>query len=185
MRRWNSFLTRTFLTCILLSSTLFIVFGLSKHFLHDAAPRRFAIDDPHLHHHQHRMPVEASSTLEKRRLLQQNDSASDATKFGNKLVPIYVHFDLKGAAPKLHYFEELFPLLRKWGAQGICMEYEDVFPFEGLLASVKHQQAYTKVEIEKINQLAEANHLDVMPLLQTYGERRTPARDTCSRLSLI
>ena len=54
------------------------------------------------------------------------------------------------------------------------MEYEDVFPFEGLVASVKHQQAYSKADIQKINQLAEANHLDVMPLLQTYGkeERR-------------
>jgi hexosaminidase len=49
------------------------------------------------------------------------------------------------------------------------MEYEDMFPFEGIVESVKHKQAYTKDEIEKINQLANQNHLDVMPLLQTYG----------------
>lgn len=172
-RRMNSFLTRTLLTFILLSTTLFLVFGLSKHFLQNNDPHRFTDDHQHLHHHRH--PIAPSSTVEKRRLLQQNDSTSDtlpstATKIGNKPVPIYVHFDLKGAAPKLSYFEQLFPLLRQWGAEGICMEYEDVFPFEGLVASVKHQQAYSKADIQQINQLAEANHLDVMPLLQTYGK---------------
>jgi len=83
---------------------------------------------------------------------------------------LYVHFDLKGAAPKVSYFEQLFPLLRKWGANGICIEYEDMFPFDGIVANIKHKQAYTKDDIEKINNLAKENHLEVMPLLQTYGE---------------
>ena len=78
--------------------------------------------------------------------------------------------DLKGAAPKVSYFEKLFPLLRQLGATGICIEYEDMFPFDGIVSSIKHKQAYTKDEIEKINQLAKDNHLDVMPLLQTYGK---------------
>jgi hexosaminidase len=51
------------------------------------------------------------------------------------------------------------------------MEYEDMFPFDGIVDSVKHKQAYTKNDIEKINQLANENQLDVMPLLQTYGNR--------------
>jgi hexosaminidase len=50
------------------------------------------------------------------------------------------------------------------------MEYEDMFPFDGIVSSVKHKQAYTKDDIEKINQLAKDNDLDVMPLLQTYGK---------------
>jgi hexosaminidase len=83
---------------------------------------------------------------------------------------VYVHFDLKGAAPKVSYFEQLFPLLRKWGANGICIEYEDMFPFDGIVANIKHKQAYTKDDIEKINNLAKENNLEVMPLLQTYGE---------------
>ena len=44
-----------------------------------------------------------------------------------------------------------------------------MFPFDGIVDSIKHKQAYTKAEIEQINQLANRNHLDVMPLLQTYG----------------
>jgi len=52
------------------------------------------------------------------------------------------------------------------------MEYEDMFPFSGIVDSIKHAQAYTKNDIKKINQLAKDNHLDVMPLLQTYGKYR-------------
>jgi len=53
------------------------------------------------------------------------------------------------------------------------MEYEDMFPFSGIVDSIKHAQAYKKNDIKKINQLAKDNHLDVMPLLQTYGKYRT------------
>jgi hexosaminidase len=113
------------------------------------------------------------SFIEKRHLLQANISSvsgSNKTKIANKPISVYVHLDLKGAAPKISYFEQLFPLLHKWGADGICMEYEDMFPFDGIVSSIKHKQAYTKDDIEKINKLAKDNHLDVMPLLQTYGK---------------
>jgi hexosaminidase len=93
-------------------------------------------------------------------------------KIANHPISFYVHFDLKGAAPKISYFEKLFPLLHKWGVTGICMEYEDMFPFDGIVENIKHKQAYTKDEVEKINQLAKENQLDVMPLLQTYGKHR-------------
>ncbi|CAF3506236.1 unnamed protein product [Rotaria sp. Silwood1] len=94
---------------------------------------------------------------------------SDLIKIADRSMSLYVHFDLKGAAPKISYFEKIFPLLNKLGATGICMEYEDMFPFNGIVNSIKHKQAYTKDDIEKINQLAKDNHLDVIPLLQTYG----------------
>ena len=110
--------------------------------------------------------VEQSSILENRRLLQVNRSSAG---IASKPVAVFVHLDLKGAAPKLSYFEQLFPLLRKWGATGICIEYEDMFPFDGIVSSIKHLQAYSKSDIAKMNQLAKENHLDVMPLLQTYG----------------
>jgi hypothetical protein len=45
-----------------------------------------------------------------------------------------------------------------------------MFPFDGIVANIKHKQAYTKDDIEKINNLAKENNLEVMPLLQTYGE---------------
>jgi hypothetical protein len=121
--------------------------------------------------------IEHRTIVEKRRLLQENNSSnSKSIKIANKQLSVYVHLDLKGAAPKLSYFEQLFPLLNKWGATGICIEYEDMFPFDGILSSIKHKQAYTKDDIEKINKLAKDNHLDVMPLLQTYGELLDRAR---------
>lgn len=96
---------------------------------------------------------------------------TDLIQISNRPMSLYVHLDLKGAAPKISYFEKLFPLLNKWGVTGLCIEYEDMFPFDGIVQSIKHKQAYTKNDIEKINQLAKDNQLDVMPLLQTYGKR--------------
>ncbi|CAF1210528.1 unnamed protein product [Adineta ricciae] len=81
----------------------------------------------------------------------------------------FVHLDLKGAAPKLTYFQKLFPYLRKLGANGLLIEYEDMFPFTDRLRVVRHGLAYSKADIEQLLQLAEQNHLQVMPLLQVYG----------------
>ncbi|CAF2711727.1 unnamed protein product, partial [Rotaria sp. Silwood2] len=111
--------------------------------------------------------IEHTANIEKSRFIAQ----SDLIKIANHAISLYVHFDLKGAPPKISYFEKLFPLLHKLGAIGICIEYEDMFPFDGIISSIKHKQAYTKDDIEKINQLAKDNHLDIMPLLQTYGKR--------------
>jgi hypothetical protein len=110
--------------------------------------------------------IERISTFEKSRSSEQSSSI----KIAGRPVALYVHFDLKGAAPKISYFEKLFPLLHKWGVIGICMEYEDMFPFDGIVSNTKHKQAYTKDDIKQINKLAKDNHLDVMPLLQTYGK---------------
>ncbi|CAF1083688.1 unnamed protein product [Adineta ricciae] len=114
------------------------------------------------HHHSSH-----SAILEK--IVDSNDQQFDIIQIDNHPLAFYVHFDLKGAAPKVSYFEKLFPLLHQWGVKGICMEYEDMFPFDGIVRSIKHKQAYTKEDIETINQLAKDNRLDVMPLLQTYG----------------
>ncbi|UJR38389.1 hypothetical protein I4U23_031058 [Adineta vaga] len=192
IRRINTFISRISLTVVLLLTSVFILFGCAK-YLYRTNHQQFVpierhIIKKHVHQHQHQEhehnhnpnlqeviqlhlePIEQISTLEKRRLLQQNDSSiSETTKIGTKPISVLVHFDLKGAAPKISYFEQLFPLIRKWGATGICMEYEDTFPFEGIVSSIKHKQAYTKDDIEKINRLAKENHLEVMPLLQTYG----------------
>lgn len=121
------------------------------------------------------MDSQNTQHISKLKKYDYRDSKSDEStllpiKIANRAVSVYVHFDLKGAPPKVSYFEQLFPLLRKWGANGICIEYEDMFPFEGVVSDVKHKYAYTKKDIKKINQLAEENHLDVMPLLQTYGK---------------
>ncbi len=81
----------------------------------------------------------------------------------------FVHLDLKGAAPKVDYYEKLFPFLKQLGATGLLIEYEDMFPFTDRLAIIKHGFAYTKYDIQRILELAMINDLKVMPLLQVYG----------------
>ncbi|CAF1223004.1 unnamed protein product [Rotaria magnacalcarata] len=81
----------------------------------------------------------------------------------------FVHLDLKGAAPKVVYYEKLFPYLKELGANGLLIEYEDMFPFTDNLSILRHGFSYSKSDIEKILKLAEQNNLKVMPLLQVYG----------------
>ncbi|XP_043944839.1 hexosaminidase D-like [Protopterus annectens] len=80
-----------------------------------------------------------------------------------------VHLDLKGAAPKVTYLEKIFPLLSSLGANGILIEYEDMFPFHGALEILKSSYAYSTEDIDKILHLAEVNSLEVVPLVQTFG----------------
>lgn len=97
----------------------------------------------------------------------ETDSAGNFEPlFKNKIV----HLDLKGAPPKPEYFEELFPLLAKLGATGILMEYEDMFPYSGLpVENTPAHNAYTPATVSKINKLAKENHLEIIPLIQTFG----------------
>ncbi|XP_077305479.1 hexosaminidase D-like [Lithobates pipiens] len=80
-----------------------------------------------------------------------------------------VHLDLKGAPLKISYYEQIFPLFAKLGANGLLIEYEDMFPFTGELEILKSPYAYSEEDIVKILQLAEINNLEVVPLVQTFG----------------
>ncbi|XP_019517533.1 PREDICTED: hexosaminidase D isoform X4 [Hipposideros armiger] len=80
-----------------------------------------------------------------------------------------VHLDLKGAPPKVSYLAEIFPLFRALGANGLLIEYEDMFPYEGHLKLLRAQHAYSPSEIKEILHLATLNELAVVPLVQTFG----------------
>jgi hexosaminidase len=81
-----------------------------------------------------------------------------------------VHLDLKGAPPRVSYYEDFFPLISSLGATGILMEYEDMFPFSGpQLQDLPAHNAYSKSDIRYILQLATNNGLEVIPLIQTFG----------------
>ncbi|XP_007891722.1 beta-N-acetylhexosaminidase [Callorhinchus milii] len=107
----------------------------------------------------HRTTTEQTINKENRRQPKQYGAA------GMKIV----HLDLKGAAPKLLYLEQIFSLLHTLGVHGVLMEYEDMFPFEGDLEVLKSTYAYSSADIEKIQDLADRNQLEIIPLVQTFG----------------
>ncbi|XP_012590190.1 PREDICTED: hexosaminidase D [Condylura cristata] len=80
-----------------------------------------------------------------------------------------VHLDLKGAPPRASYLSEIFPLFHALGANGLLIEYEDMFPYEGHLRLLRAQHAYSPAEIAHIRQLAAQHGLEVVPLVQTFG----------------
>ncbi|XP_058013037.1 hexosaminidase D-like isoform X1 [Ahaetulla prasina] len=80
-----------------------------------------------------------------------------------------VHLDLKGAAPKVSYLEQIFPLFSKMGANGVLIEYEDMFPFKGELEILRSPYAYSEEDVSKIQELAGLNKLEIIPLVQTFG----------------
>ncbi|XP_053206083.1 hexosaminidase D-like [Panonychus citri] len=80
-----------------------------------------------------------------------------------------VHFDLKGAPPKMSYLKSILELVKEAGATGILVEYEDMFPYEGYLSDISAKNAYTKQEIDLLLKTSEQLGLDVIPLIPTFG----------------
>ncbi|XP_078237549.1 hexosaminidase D [Pogona vitticeps] len=106
-----------------------------------------------------KVPMPAAGKLTRKQTLQ--DFSSTQMRL--------VHLDLKGAAPKVSYLEQVFPLFSKLGANGVLIEYEDMFPYSGELEILKSPYAYSEDDIDKILELAELNRLEVIPLVQTFG----------------
>ncbi|XP_062936546.1 hexosaminidase D isoform X3 [Cynocephalus volans] len=90
---------------------------------------------------------------------------SGSTPFKMRLV----HLDLKGAPPKVSYLSEIFPLFHDLGANGLLIEYEDMFPYEGHLQLLRAKHAYSPSEVKEILHLARLSELEVIPLVQTFG----------------
>src|SRR5690242_20324851 len=80
-----------------------------------------------------------------------------------------IHLDLKGAPPRVSYLEAVFPLFRKWGATGVCIEWEDMFPYSGPLNLLRASYAYSPADVRKILAAARRAKLTVVPLIQTFG----------------
>ncbi|XP_036691777.1 hexosaminidase D isoform X2 [Eschrichtius robustus] len=95
----------------------------------------------------------------------KNSMMSGSSPFKMRLV----HLDLKGAPPRVCYLSEIFPLFRALGANGLLIEYEDMFPYEGHLRLLRAKHAYSPSEIKEILHLATLNELEVIPLVQTFG----------------
>ena len=80
-----------------------------------------------------------------------------------------VHFDLKGAPPKYDYLLEITKYSKSLGADGLLIEYEDMFPWSGELKLLASPNAYSKEQIEKMLKLAKSLKMKVIPLIQTFG----------------
>ncbi|GCB71112.1 hypothetical protein scyTo_0001461 [Scyliorhinus torazame] len=80
-----------------------------------------------------------------------------------------VHLDLKGAPPKISYLKQIFPLFSHLGANGVILEYEDMFPYEGKLQVLRSPNAYSPSDIREIITLARMLNFEVIPLVQTFG----------------
>lgn len=65
-----------------------------------------------------------------------------------------VHLDLKGAPPRMHLFKTLFPLIAAAGANAILLEYEDMFPYEGILKNASAKNAYSREEVRCCDRIA-------------------------------
>ncbi|XP_066519224.1 hexosaminidase D [Hoplias malabaricus] len=91
----------------------------------------------------------------------------DRLSRGKKLV----HLDLKGAPPRIDYLHKLIHLFADLGANGLLIEYEDMFPYEGELKILqsKAHPPYSREEIISIQDIAHSRNLEIIPLVQTFG----------------
>lgn len=60
---------------------------------------------------------------------------------------VVVHFDLKGAPPLLSYLRSILQTLKNRGATGLLIEYEDMFPYEGILVNLSAKNHYDRNEV--------------------------------------
>ncbi|KAM3592238.1 uncharacterized protein V6R79_015194 [Siganus canaliculatus] len=86
---------------------------------------------------------------------------------GKKLV----HLDLKGAPPRVEYLHKLIELFSQLGADGLLVEYEDMFPYVGELKLLQSttQPAYSREEVLAMQEFAKSKGMEVIPLVQTFG----------------
>ncbi|XP_022662894.1 hexosaminidase D-like isoform X2 [Varroa jacobsoni] len=81
-----------------------------------------------------------------------------------------VHFDLKGAPPKISYIKKVLPIIQQAGATGVMLEYEDMFPYSGSLEFIRAGNAYKMAELEELLRYITVDlKLHLIPLIQTFG----------------
>ncbi|XP_068717572.1 hexosaminidase D-like isoform X1 [Montipora capricornis] len=90
----------------------------------------------------------------------------DKRKFGGHKL---VHLDLKGAPPRMDYLIKILGDFKKWGASGVLLEYEDMFPYKEKFEVLQGQKPYSQGEIKQFLEAASEAELMVIPLVQTFG----------------
>uniref|UniRef100_A0AAF5PT78 beta-N-acetylhexosaminidase n=2 Tax=Wuchereria bancrofti TaxID=6293 RepID=A0AAF5PT78_WUCBA len=195
-RIWRFFTIRTFLIfifcCIILEITLGLPSYKQEDDVHTEYPRDF--DSKEVTHSPFKTEKPVQELVEKKDdrkskletiapfkqplaslqsvRMRNQDEAQNSTKasydesfYANRII----HFDLKGAAPKISYLKEVLRLIKANGATGILLEWEDTFPFSGILAENRNSDAYTVEEVRNLLETAKSLKLDVIPLVPTFG----------------
>ena len=82
-----------------------------------------------------------------------------------------IHIDMKGGPPRLSYLLEVMALVAEWGGAGagLVLEWEDMFPWAGPLASLARPGHYTREDLATLLAHAAKLGLQVVPLIQTFG----------------
>ncbi|XP_035517793.1 hexosaminidase D [Morone saxatilis] len=86
---------------------------------------------------------------------------------GKKLV----HLDFKGAPPRVEYLHKLIELFSDLGVDGLLVEYENMFPYDGELKLLQAtvQPAYSREDVLSMQEFAKSKGIEVIPLVQTFG----------------
>ena len=89
----------------------------------------------------------------------------------NETINSLVHIDMKGGPPRLSYLLEMMALVAEWGGAGagLLLEWEDMFPWAGPLASLARPGHYTSEDLATLLGHAATLGLQVVPLIQTFG----------------
>ena len=80
-----------------------------------------------------------------------------------------LHLDLKGAPPKIDYLIKILKMTSDLGVTGVLLEYEDMFPFHGMLSKVAATNHYNISEVKALLDTCDQLNIDVIPLVQTFG----------------
>ncbi len=82
---------------------------------------------------------------------------------------IGVHLDLKGVAFRPTYDLQLLDDLRSQKVNMVLVEYEDVFPFEGLDIAADRSTVWSRRRIARFQEEARRRGIEVVPLQQCLG----------------
>jgi hypothetical protein len=82
---------------------------------------------------------------------------------------IGVHLDLKGIVFKPGYIPELMRDLAAQGINAVLVEYEDVFPFDGMDIAFDKDTAWSKKTLARFRVEAAKHGIEIIPLQQCLG----------------
>ncbi|KAI6240989.1 Beta-N-acetylhexosaminidase [Aphelenchoides fujianensis] len=124
------------------------------------------------------LPVEPEVARQKGRQFVRNHARKPKVEgpypllaANNKFVPSrrIVHLDLKGGAYRPSFFPQLFEMFVRMNFTGVMLEWEEMFPYTGRLASALNGNHYSMEEVRGILKSASDHGLDIIPLVQTFG----------------